>query len=104
MKKSLIIGSILIMSMVAYFAYQNYADRTIEKRESLIAACNGLEFGESKIDELNVLFADYYSENLTSTGTTSRKLFGMSKSKFSTFCVVTYTDEGTVVSGGVSYD
>ena len=104
MKKSLVIGIAIVLGMAIYFAYQNHVARTSEQREALIALCDNTKVGSYNINAINDKFAHYYSEQLPDKENISQKLFGMSKSRFDTFCVVSYDSEGNITDSSVSYD
>lgn len=104
MKKNIIIVLIIVAILIIYLFYRDHVSNQAEQREYLISTCNSIEFGSTNITETDRLFEAFHSEDLDGGSTTSKRLYGLSESRFDSFCVLTYTEEGVIIDGGVSYD
>jgi hypothetical protein len=95
---------VFIAIIIFYLVYKSHVSELTERKEFLINTCNSITASTTNLFETDKLFDGYYSEDISTNSTTSKKLYGLSESKFDTFCVVTYRPDKTIIKSGVSYD
>jgi len=106
MKKQIVALILLILLITTSFLAYSYFTKLKETQRDFLAAYCGEDLGQRDvtIEEVSGVLDNFYSEELPQKDSLNERLFGLSKSRFDTFCVVTYDQEGSVVKSGVSYD
>jgi hypothetical protein len=101
--KKITIAIIIILTLLSIIYYSYIWERK-QKVIFLETVCSNLILNTDRL-EINKKLSDYYIKSLPSVDENQIKVFyGMSKSGFDPFCVVTYDKDNKLINSGFSFD